>query len=148
MGRASGSVIWTYIPRSAWTPCILMLAGMVIAGRRPSVTTPVNRPKCTGLRAHADWAIGWVVFDTACARVDRSLQLLLARDRHNSSVTGVAPPDAVTVRLTWRGGDVTEVPVVRDDVPAFVDTSERPPDSLVVAEALDADDNVVGTAKP
>lgn len=97
---------------------------------------------------NADWAIGWVVFDTACARVDRSLQLLLARDRHNSSVTGVAPPDAVTVRLTWRGGDVTEVPVVRDDVPAFVDTSERPPDSLVVAEALDADDNVVGTAKP
>jgi len=70
---------------------------------------------------------------------DRRLHLLLAADRRYSSVAGLAPAGAATVRLSWRHGSPTEVPVTADSVaPAFVDNSGRPPLELVRAEALDA----------
>jgi hypothetical protein len=91
----------------------------------------------------------WNPFDEACARIDPSgLRLLIAADRRYSSVAGVAPTGSVDVRLHWQNGDVTNTPVAVDEVPAFVDTSGRRPDRLVLAEALGADGTVLAQARP
>jgi hypothetical protein len=53
------------------------------------------------------------------------------------------------VRLSWRDGSTTEVPVTDDSVaPAFVDNGGRPPLQLVRAEALDASGTVVAATAP
>ena len=90
--------------------------------------------------------VPWNPFDAACAPVDGRLHLLLAADRRYSSVAGLAPAGAATVRLSWRHGPPTELPVTADSVaPAFVDNSGRPPLELVRAEALDASGTVVAS---
>jgi len=90
--------------------------------------------------------VPWNPFDAACAPADGRLHLLLAADRRYSSVAGLAPAGAATVRLSWRHGSPTEVPVTADSVaPAFVDNSGRPPLELVRAEALDASGTVVAS---
>jgi hypothetical protein len=90
--------------------------------------------------------VPWNPFDAACAPADGRLHLLLAADRRYSSVAGLAPAGAATVRLSWRHGPPTEVPVTADSVaPAFVDNSGRPPLELVRAEALDASGTVVAS---
>jgi hypothetical protein len=81
-------------------------------------------------------AVPWDPFDEACARIDGSLQLLLADDRAYSTVAGVAPPGTGFVRLHWRNGDVTDLPVAADEVPAFIDTSGHRPDQLTLAQAI------------
>ena len=48
--------------------------------------------------------VPWNPFDAACAPVDGRLHLLLAADRRYSSVAGLAPAGAATVRLSWRHG--------------------------------------------
>jgi hypothetical protein len=91
----------------------------------------------------------WNPIDDACATIEPTgLVLLLAEDRRYSSVAGVAPQGAEVVRLHWRDGDTTDVPVARDEVPAFVDTSGHRPDRLVLAEALDRSGTVVAEARP
>ena len=93
--------------------------------------------------------VPWNPFDAACAPVDGRLHLLLAADRRYSSVAGLAPAGAVTVRLSWRHGPPTEVPVTPDTVaPAFVDNGGRPPLQLVRAEALDGQGLVLASAMP
>jgi hypothetical protein len=92
--------------------------------------------------------ITWNPFDPACAPVDGDLHLLLAADRKYSSVAGVAPSGTSMVRLSWRDGSATEVPVARDEVPAFVDSSGRAPVRLVRAEALDQHGLVLAAAVP
>jgi hypothetical protein len=98
--------------------------------------------------------IPWNPFDVACTTIDNEgLQLLLAEDRRYSSVAGVAPDGAATVRLTWQSGsdtDVTETPVRNpgEDVLAFIDESGHRPDQLTRAEALSADGAVLATARP
>jgi hypothetical protein len=52
------------------------------------------------------------------------------------------------VRLSWRGGSATEIPVAPDEVPAFVDSSGRAPTELVRAEALDGQGQVLAFAMP
>jgi len=90
--------------------------------------------------------VPWNPFDAACAPADGRLHLLLAADRRYSSVAGLAPAGAATVRLSWRHGSPTELPVTADSVaPAFVDNSGRPPLELVRAEALDASGTVVAS---
>ena len=77
------------------------------------------------------------------------LHLLLAADRRYSSVAGLVPAGAVTVRLSWRHGPPTEVPVTDDSVaPAFVDNGGQPPLQLVRAEALDQQGQVLASAVP
>lgn len=91
----------------------------------------------------------WNPFDDACTRIaPAGLRLLIAADRRYSSVAGVAPRGADVVRLHWRNGDVTDVPVARDEVPAFIDTSGHRPDRLVLAEALDRSGTVMAEARP
>jgi hypothetical protein len=92
--------------------------------------------------------LAWNPFDTACAAVDGGLHLLLADDRRYSSVAGIAPPDARSVRLHWAGGAVTEVATSGGDVNAFLGPLDRRPDRLVRAEALDGSGQVVATAMP
>ena len=84
------------------------------------------------------FVLQWNPFDEACVTIDPSkLQLLIAEDARYSSVAGVAPPGTGVVRLHWRNGDVTDVPVADDEVPAFVDTSGHRPDRLTLAQAID-----------
>jgi hypothetical protein len=91
----------------------------------------------------------WNPIDDACARIEpAALQLLIAEDRRYSSVAGVAPQGTDVVRLRWRDGDVTDVPVAVDEVPAFDDTSGHRPDRLVLAEALDRSGTVIAQARP
>ena len=97
--------------------------------------------------------VGWNPFDTGCARLDGSLQLLLAEDRIYSSVTGVAPAGSRSVRLVWKDGTSTTVPVAPGNVPAFLDgTVSRdraaPASELERAEALDADGRILARAEP
>jgi hypothetical protein len=92
--------------------------------------------------------VPWNPFDAACAPVDGELHLLLATDRRYSSVAGVAPSGTSVVRLSWRNGSTSEVPVAHDEVPAFVDSSGRAPLQLVRAEALDQQGEVLATAMP
>ncbi len=93
--------------------------------------------------------VPWNPFDAACAPVDGRLHLLLAADRRYSSVAGLVPAGAVTVRLSWRHGPPTEVPVTADSVaPAFVDNGGQPPLQLVRAEALDQQGQVLASAMP
>jgi hypothetical protein len=92
--------------------------------------------------------VTWNPFDPACAPVDGDLHLLLAADRRYSSVAGVAPSGTSVMRLSWRDGSVTEVPVAHDEVPAFVDSSGRAPVQLVRAEALDQQGLVLAAAVP
>lgn len=93
--------------------------------------------------------VPWNPFDAACAPVDGRLHLLLAADRRYSSVAGLAPAGAAVVRLSWRHGPPTEVPVTDDSVaPAFVDNGGQPPLELVRAEALDASGKVLAAAAP
>ena len=92
--------------------------------------------------------VPWNPFDAACAPVDGRLHLLLAADRRYSSVAGVAPAGTSVVRLTWRDGTTTEVPVAHDEVPAFVDSSGNAPTRLVRAEALDQQGLVLAAAMP
>lgn len=95
--------------------------------------------------------VPWNPFDDACAPVDGELHLLLADDRQNSSVAGLAPSGTTSVRLYWRSGSddaVSEVGVTADtDVTAFVDSSGHRPDTLLRAEAIRAGD-VIATATP
>ena len=76
------------------------------------------------------------------------LQLLLAEDARYSSVAGVAPPGTGFVRLHWRNGDVTDVPVADDEVPAFVDTSGHRPDRLTLAQAINTAGDETARAEP
>jgi hypothetical protein len=92
--------------------------------------------------------ITWNPFDSACAPVDGDFHLLLAADRRYSSVAGVAPSGTSVVRLTWRDGSATELPVAHDKVPAFIDSSGRAPVRLVRAEALDQRGQVLASAVP
>jgi hypothetical protein len=92
--------------------------------------------------------VPWNPFDSACAPVDGRFHLLLAADRRYSSVAGLAPSGASQVRLTWRDGSTSEVPVTPDQVPAFVDSSDRAPLQLVRAEALDQQGQVLASAVP
>lgn len=79
----------------------------------------------------------WNPIDEACVTIDTSkLQLLIAEDARYSSVAGVAPPGTGFVRLHWRNGDVTDLPVADDEVPAFIDTSGHRPDRLTLAQAI------------
>ena len=90
-----------------------------------------------GLEPPETFVLEWNPFDEACATIDPSkLQLLIAKDARYSSVAGVAPPGTGFVRLHWRNGDVTDVPVADDEVPAFVDTSGHRPDRLTLAQAI------------
>lgn len=95
--------------------------------------------------------IPWNPIDAACAPVDGQLHLLLAADRRYSSVAGLAPPGATSVRLYWRSGsddDVSEAPVTTDaGVTAFIDSSGHRPDHLLRAEAFRSGD-VIATAAP
>jgi hypothetical protein len=101
-----------------------------------------------GLAGPGVFAMEWNPFDEACHAIDGKLHLLLAADRRYSSVTGIAPAKAELVRLHWRNGDVTEVAVARDEVPAFVDTSSHRPDRLELAEALDRNGVVIASTSP
>jgi hypothetical protein len=92
--------------------------------------------------------VPWNPFDPACAAVDGHLHLLLAADRRYSSVAGLTPSGTAVVRLSWRGGSATEIPVAPDEVPAFVDSSGRAPTELVRAEALDGQGQVLASAMP
>jgi hypothetical protein len=92
--------------------------------------------------------VPWNPFDSACAPIDGRFHLLLATDRRYSSVAGVAPSGTSVVRLSWRDGSATEVPVAHDEVPAFVDSSGRAPQRLVRAEALDQQGLVLASAVP
>jgi hypothetical protein len=92
--------------------------------------------------------VPWNPFDAACAAVDGSLHLLLADDRRYSSVAGVAPADARSVRLRWADGAVTEVPTAGGDVNAFLGPLDRRADRLVQAEALDDAGQVLAAATP
>lgn len=92
--------------------------------------------------------VPWNPFDPACARVDGRFHLLLATDRRYSSVAGLAPAGAAVVRLSWRDGSTSEVPVTPDEVPAFVDSSDKAPLLLVRAEALDQQGQVLASAVP
>ena len=95
--------------------------------------------------------IPWNPIDAACAPVDGQLHLLLAADRRYSSVAGLVPSGATSVRLYWRSGsddDVSEAPVTTDaGVTAFIDSSGHRPDHLLRAEALRSGD-VIATAAP
>jgi hypothetical protein len=95
-------------------------------------------------------AVPWNPFDAACARIDGTLQLLLAEDRTYSGVAGVAPRQAVRVRLTWNDGRSTIADVVDDPVRAFLGPvgEDRSPEQLRRAEALDARGRVIATATP
>jgi hypothetical protein len=107
------------------------------------------RMTVAGLESPDVVVLPWNPIDDACARIDPAgLQLLIAQDRRYSSVAGVAPQGTHLVRLHWRNGDVTDVPVAVDEVPAFVDTSGHRPDRLVLAEAVDRSGTVIAQARP
>jgi len=93
-------------------------------------------------------AVPWDPFDHACARIDGSLQLLLAEDRAYSTVAGVAPTSAATVRLYWDNGGSSDARMATGKVKAFIGPTGHPPDTLRRAEALDEDGTVVATATP
>jgi hypothetical protein len=93
------------------------------------------------------FVLGYDTFDESCARIDGSLQLLLPKDRHYSTVQGLVPPGTRAVRLHWNGTAANTVPVPGGHT-AFFDTSGRSPDRLLMAEALDAAGNVLATARP
>jgi hypothetical protein len=92
------------------------------------------------------FVMDWNLFDEACAPVDGTLHLLLADDRHYSSVTGLAPAATTSVRLSWRDGSVTDIPVAQSPPYAFIDTSGNRPDRLVSAEARDRNGDVIASA--
>jgi hypothetical protein len=130
---------------------------IVATTREPRPEQPVQvrtdgRTACR-LTAGAWWpdgqpAMDWNPFDAGCAELDGSLQLLLAEDLRYSSVAGVAPAGARSVRLHWAGGAVTDVPTVGGDVNAFLAPVARRPDRLVRAQALDAAGAVVAEVAP
>ncbi len=101
-----------------------------------------------GLSHPDSFGLEWNPFDDACQAVDGKLRLLLAGDRRYSSVAGIAPPEAEVVRLHWRNGDVTDVDVAHDNVPAFLDTTRHRPDRLQLAEALNRDGVVIASTSP
>lgn len=90
----------------------------------------------------------WNPSDSACADIDGGLQLLLAADRHDSTVAGVAPSAARVVRLHWADGQRTEIRTSGLEANAFVDPQVRRADLLVRADAVAADGAVVGSAIP
>ncbi len=127
---------------------------VVEAGNGQSVQVRTDgRTACrltaNGLESLDVLVLPWNPIDEACAAIDPAeLVLLIAADRRYSSVAGVAPQGAQAVRLHWRNGEVTEVAVVADEVPAFIDLSGHRPGRLVRAEALDAQGDVLATATP
>jgi len=140
-----GSFLPDEVPR--WLPQIAAWSG---TGSLQSVQVRTDgatacRFTVNGLVEHA---MSWNLFDEACAPVDGRLHLLLAEDRQYSSVTGLAPNDAASVRLRWRDGSVSEVPVAPSPPYAFVDTSGRRPDRLISAEALNQRGDVLATERP
>ncbi len=107
------------------------------------------RMTVAGLESPDVVVLPWNPIDDACARIDPAgLQLLIAEDRRYSSVAGVAPQGTDVVRLRWRNGDVTDVPVAVDEVPAFIDTSGHRPDRLALAEAVDSNGTVIAVTRP
>ncbi len=127
---------------------VVATAGAVQAVQVRTDGITACRMTVAGLESPDVVLLPWNPIDDACARIDPGLQLLLAQDRRYSSVAGVAPQGTDVVRLHWRNGDVTEVPVAVDEVPAFVDTSDHRPDRLVLAEALDRRGTVIAEARP
>lgn len=94
-------------------------------------------------------SVEWNPFDEACARVDGSLQLLLADDRNYSSVAGVAPAGTSRVLLHWTDGTVTVARLSPSSMRAFLDADYRhPAKALVRAEAFDSRGRRLGTAVP
>jgi hypothetical protein len=110
--------------------------------------TTACRFTVAGFNSPDVFVMDWNLFDDACAPVDGTLRLLLADDRRYSSVTGIAPTGTATVRLRWRDGSTTDVPVSPDAPHAFIDTSGHRPDRLTAAEALAADGHVTANAGP
>jgi len=140
-----GGLLPDEVPR--WLPQIAAWSG---TGSLQSVQVRTDgatacRFTVNGLVEHV---MSWNLFDQACAPVDGRLHLLLADDRQYSSVTGLAPEDATSVRLRWEDGTVTEVPVTPAPPYAFVDTSGRRPDRLISAEALDQRGDILATERP
>ena len=102
-----------------------------------------------GLEPPPVFVLEWNPFDEACATIDPTkLLLLIAEDARYSSVAGVAPPGTGFVRLHWRNGDVTDVPVADDEVPAFVDTSGHRPDRLTLAQAINTAGDETARVEP
>jgi len=102
-----------------------------------------------GLEPPPIFVLEWNPFDEACVTIDPSkLQLLIADDARYSSVAGVAPPGTGFVRLHWRNGEVTDVPVADDEVPAFVDTSGHRPDRLTLAQAINTAGDETARVEP
>ena len=102
-----------------------------------------------GLEPPTTMVLEWNPFDEACVTIDPTkLQLLIAEDRRYSSVAGVAPTGTGFVRLHWRNGDVTDVPVADDEVPAFVDTSGHRPDLLTLAQAINTAGDETARVEP
>ena len=91
------------------------------------------------------FVMDWNLFDEACASVDGALHLLVADDRHYSSVAGLAPAGTASVRLRWRDGSVTDIPVARTPPFAFIDISGNRPDHLASAEARDLNGDLVAS---
>lgn len=122
---------------------------------RPAQPVQVRTDGSTACRVTAGgwWPQGqayvdWNPFDAACAAVDGGLRLLLADDRRYSSVAGIAPPPAASVRLHWRDDSVTTVPTTGGDVNAFLGPLSRRADRLVLAEAVGRDGAVIASAVP
>jgi hypothetical protein len=111
--------------------------------------TSACRLSVNGMEDPDVFALGWVLIDDACATINPSkLQLLIAEDAQYTSVTGVAPPGTGFVRLHWRNGNVTDVAVADDEVPAFVDTSGHRPDRLTLAQAIDTRGDEIARVEP
>lgn len=140
-----GGLLLDDVPR--WLPQIAAWSG---TGSQQSVQ--VRTDGATACRftvnGRVEHAMSWNLFDQACAPVDGRLHLLLADDRQYSSVTGLAPDDATSVRLRWGDGSATEVPVTPAPPYAFVDTSGRRSDQLIAAEALNQRGDVLATDRP
>lgn len=140
-----GGLLPDDVPR--WLPQIAAWSG---TGSQQSVQ--VRTDGATACRftvnGRVEHAMSWNLFDQACAPVDGRLHLLLADDRQYSSVTGLAPDDATSVRLRWGDGSATEVPVTPAPPYAFVDTSGRRSDQLIAAEALNQRGDVLATDRP
>ena len=102
-----------------------------------------------GFEPNDQFIVGWNLYASGCAPADGKMHLLLPDDRQYAGIGGLAPEGAERVRLTWRNGTTTDVPVVGDvTVTGFVDPTGQRANHLVRAEALDGQGDVIATEEP
>lgn len=140
-GIPGGEFLPAGVPR--WLP---QIAAAAERGRLQSAQVRTDGRTACRVTANRDGldVVGWNLFDESCHTVDGRLHLLIPEDEQNSSVAGISPEGTASVRLQWKDGTVTDVPVEPLPPYAFVDSSGHSPDQLVQAEALDSNGRAVG----